>query len=277
MEDIASVIMCNTKDSHTIAITGLTPGVESYQKLTLSVAITSKNNKKDLFEQLSITQPEDGLAEIVYQLKEGRVGKDTLTVTLKDDGGALNNGSDTYEYTFTIEAYQLDLFISSETGTIVPRGGTTTLRASSYLAQHFTWLDGPGIIGSQDGQELTVRPTRGYEYTAVATTDEGCERTATVTVLVDGNYGLDPGNILTPNGDGKNDTWVIWNISTYPGAIVRVIDMSGREVYSKKNYESDWDGTYKGQKLAEGAYYYIIDLGGGIGTMRGSLNILYEQ
>jgi len=276
MEDIDSVVTCNTKDSHTIALKGITPGVEAYQKLTLSVAITSLVDK-DLFEQLTVTQPKDGLAELVYQLKEGASGKDTVTVTLQDDGGTLNGGADTYEVTFTIEAYQLDLFISSQTGTLVPRGGTTQLEASSSLAGHFSWLDGPGIIDGQDSRILTVRPTRGYEYTAVATTDEGCEKTATVTVLVEGNFGLDPGNILTPNGDGKNDTWVIWNIHTFPGAVVTVLDMSGREVYSKKDYTSDWDGTYKGQKLAEGAYYYIIDLGSGLGTMRGSLNILYEQ
>ena len=52
--------------------------------------------------------------------------------------------------------------------------------------------------------------------------------------------------------------------------------MSGREVYSQKDYANDWNGSYKGQKLAEGVYYYVIELGGGIGTMRGSLNILFE-
>lgn len=274
MEDIDSVITCNTKDSHTIKLTGLTPGVESYQQLALSVTIGEDD--VNLFEQLTVTQPEDGLAELVYKLKEGASGKNTLTVTLQDDGGTLNGGADTYQIAFTLEAYQLDLFISSETGTLVPRGGTTQLEASSSLAEHFSWLDGPGIVDGKDSQVLTVRPTRGYEYTAVATTDEGCEKTATVTVLVEGNFGLDPGNLLTPNGDGKNDTWIIWNIHTYPGAVVKVLDMSGREVYSKKDYANDWAGTYKGQMLAEGAYYYIIDLGDGIGTMRGALNVLHE-
>jgi gliding motility-associated-like protein len=67
-----------------------------------------------------------------------------------------------------------------------------------------------------------------------------------------------PANILTANGDGKNDTWIIKDIEKYPDNEIMVFDRAGRVVYSVKNYQNDWRGTLSGSPLAEGTYYYII-------------------
>src|SRR3954470_18946637 len=45
-----------------------------------------------------------------------------------------------------------------------------------------------------------------------------------------------PTNILSPNGDGSNDSWVIKDIQLYPGNIVTIYDKAGRAVYTKHNY-----------------------------------------
>lgn len=68
-------------------------------------------------------------------------------------------------------------------------------------------------------------------------------------------------NILSPNGDGVNDKWVIDNIDFYPNNEVRVFNRAGRLIYSKKGYDNSWEGTLNGAPLAEGTYYYIIDFG----------------
>ena len=45
--------------------------------------------------------------------------------------------------------------------------------------------------------------------------------------------------------------------------MVRVFNRWGDEVFNKRNYLSDWDGTNKGKNLPEAAsYYYQIDLEG---------------
>jgi gliding motility-associated-like protein len=70
---------------------------------------------------------------------------------------------------------------------------------------------------------------------------------------------------ITPNGDGINDTWVIYNIENHPGTIVRVFNRWGKEVFYSNDYKNDWDGHYKDydEKLpTSGSYYYQIDLGG---------------
>ncbi len=69
-----------------------------------------------------------------------------------------------------------------------------------------------------------------------------------------------PGQGVSPNGDGINDTWVIENIADYPEAVIRVFDRNGREVFRTDDYRNDWGGTQGngGKLLPVGSYYYIV-------------------
>ena len=68
-------------------------------------------------------------------------------------------------------------------------------------------------------------------------------------------------NVITPDGNGKNDTWKIENIDLYPKAEVKVFNRWGTLVYSKSNgYDNSWDGKYNGSLLDSGDYYYVVIL-----------------
>ena len=69
---------------------------------------------------------------------------------------------------------------------------------------------------------------------------------------------------LTPNGDGINDTWVIYNIENHPGSKVRVFNANGAQVYYSANYQNNWTGNLQGssEMLPVGSYMYQVDLGG---------------
>jgi gliding motility-associated-like protein len=81
-------------------------------------------------------------------------------------------------------------------------------------------------------------------------------------------------NYLSPNADGKNDTWVVKEILGYPNNVVTVFDRAGRVVYSKQGYTNDWNGFYKGSPLNEGTYYYLIRLGNGTAPISGFITIV---
>jgi gliding motility-associated-like protein len=85
---------------------------------------------------------------------------------------------------------------------------------------------------------------------------------------------LESNNVLTPNGDGKNDYWVIKDIQLYPQNNVRVFDKAGRTVYAKNGYNNEWDGTLNGAQLAEGTYYFVVDLGPKLRQFRGYISIV---
>lgn len=83
-----------------------------------------------------------------------------------------------------------------------------------------------------------------------------------------------PTNLITPNGDGINDTWIVRNINDFSRNTVRIFSRSGQEVYRKDNYNNDWDGRTNGYLLPKGTYYYIIETGSNIPPFKGYITIL---
>ncbi len=84
-------------------------------------------------------------------------------------------------------------------------------------------------------------------------------------------------NILTPNGDGKNDYWIVKDIELYPQNKVTVYDKAGRVVYTKVGYRNEWDGTLSGAPLAQGTYYYTVNLGPYLPDFKGFITILKDH
>ncbi|MCD6565928.1 MAG: gliding motility-associated C-terminal domain-containing protein [Bacteroidales bacterium] len=63
---------------------------------------------------------------------------------------------------------------------------------------------------------------------------------------------------FSPNGDEINDFFEIKGINDISNELI-IINSGGNEVYRQKNYQNDWDGTYKtGEELPDGTYYYIF-------------------
>ncbi len=72
---------------------------------------------------------------------------------------------------------------------------------------------------------------------------------------------IDPTNTFTPNGDGKNDLWLIRRIEEFPKAEVTIFTRWGNQVYNTTNYSSKpWDGLTEDKALPIDTYYYVIDL-----------------
>lgn len=65
-------------------------------------------------------------------------------------------------------------------------------------------------------------------------------------------------NVVTPNGDGLNDQFIIKNVELYSGTLT-VFNRWGKEVYKGSNYRN----TYDGVNSPAGVYYYQFQLAGG--------------
>jgi gliding motility-associated-like protein len=62
-----------------------------------------------------------------------------------------------------------------------------------------------------------------------------------------------------PNGDGINDYWQIPVLKNYPNSTVSIFNRNGRLLYQSTGYGRPWDGTYQGNALPTGTYYYMVD------------------
>ncbi|MDQ6756502.1 MAG: PKD domain-containing protein [Bacteroidota bacterium] len=81
-------------------------------------------------------------------------------------------------------------------------------------------------------------------------------------------------NTFTPNNDGINDTWIIANLDTYPGARVQVFNRYGQLVFESVGYPKPWDGTMNGKSLPFGTYYYVIEPGNGRKPITGYVTLI---
>lgn len=99
-------------------------------------------------------------------------------------------------------------------------------------------------------------------YPLVVTDANGCVDTTWINLTTKECDPIVPSEIVTPNGDGINDTWYIDNIKDYPKNKVYIFDRWGQRVYYKEGYDNidGWDVKYIGSNMPVSTYYYVIEL-----------------
>ena len=71
-------------------------------------------------------------------------------------------------------------------------------------------------------------------------------------------------NLITQDGNDKNDHLEITNIEQYPNSNVQVFNRWGKEIFSMDHYNNTDSGKrFEGKDLPAGSYYYIINLNQG--------------
>uniref|UniRef100_UPI001CF83D1D FG-GAP-like repeat-containing protein n=1 Tax=Penaeicola halotolerans TaxID=2793196 RepID=UPI001CF83D1D len=69
-------------------------------------------------------------------------------------------------------------------------------------------------------------------------------------------------NTITPDGDGKNDAWIIPDLIHLPDVRIIVVDRDGRTIFETRDPSKAWDGLkdMQGASVNKGVYYYIIEI-----------------
>ncbi|MCO5948042.1 MBG domain-containing protein [Mucilaginibacter flavidus] len=127
-----------------------------------------------------------------------------------------------------------------------------------------------GFVNGEGPAQITAAPAI---YTTATTNSPPGQYPIMVTSASDPNYIITylPGeltitasyhipNAFTPNNDGINDTWHIQFLDNYQNCAVSIFNRLGQRVYFSNGYGIPWDGTYNGQAMPTGTYYYVIDL-----------------
>lgn len=133
-------------------------------------------------------------------------------------------------------------------------GSPTTVTGGATLL----WRPLPGLDNATIANP-TASPTSTTVYTVTVTSAEGCIASDSMVVTVLPTIIIPDG--ISPNGDGQNDEWLIDGIEMFPNCNVEVYNRWGELLFQSPGYKEHWKGTYRGQDLPVGTYYYIIDLG----------------
>lgn len=136
------------------------------------------------------------------------------------------------------------------------RGMITALPYGGAPPYNYIWTK-----GSAKYPDLSVLTgaTKGV-YLLTLKDAKGCIDTISVNVEEGPCNAVEIYDVITPNGDGVNDFWVINGIKDYPHNTVQIFDKWGDLVYEKQGYNNEWQGQGNKGELPDGTYYYLVKL-----------------
>ncbi|ELR72159.1 CHU large protein [Fulvivirga imtechensis AK7] len=101
------------------------------------------------------------------------------------------------------------------------------------------------------------------EYTAMDNAGQVSSCRFNVTVAYE-ELKFDVAPLITPDGDGKNDLWLLSNIEKFKDNKVIIVDRWGGEIYRATGYNNEnivWDGNnMNGVPVPTGTYFYFISV-----------------
>ena len=157
---------------------------------------------------------------------------------------------------------QIEIFetpsIEAGNDVFIAEGNSITIDATATNAAIIQWLPLYNIE-NPNNEDPTLSPLNSTTYFVTVESNDGCTASDSLVVFVSQITDIVINNIITPNGDGKNDTWDINKPSFISGCPVSIFNRWGKIVWESTNYNNNWKGeNFKGELLPDGTYYYTI-------------------
>ncbi len=132
-----------------------------------------------------------------------------------------------------------------------------------------TAIQWPVIIDQPNGGRAETLPDGSVLYTQ---TEDFCDSEDFFTYQICNENGCDIDTVkiyvrcidivvftaVSPNRDGVNDTFYIGGIEDKPDNNLKVFNRWGNLVFEQDNYQNKWEGTWDGNDLPDGTYFYIF-------------------
>ena len=138
-------------------------------------------------------------------------------------------------------------------------------------ANIYTWSFGDGTQGLDSlDQAHTYNPVERDSFKVCLTvTDSACKSDTCQWINVEIHSKITVPNVFTPNGDGKNDDFMVRDTSIATFNCI-IFNRWGDKIYEWSDVTKGWDGkNNSGSETPDGTYYYII-------TAKGYDNVSYN-
>lgn len=227
------------------------------------IVVTAAANCKAIVSWTEPTASDNcGIAGVVRSHAPGtefNSGNTLVTYTATDINGKASTCS------FTVSVVVTDLpQVSGCPGNLSGISDDTNEAEISWTEPVFTVRC--GSVAVQKSHEPGSRFETGTtEVTYTATDDFGNTATCKFQVVVElPRLDLEISKLITPNGDGFNDSWKIVNLESYPDNHVTIFDRWGSVLFKASGYDNEsvvWRGLNKSNNLVpNGTYFYVLEV-----------------
>lgn len=196
-------------------------------------------------------EPPNRILDAGYSDAEWSTGEIAQTITVNDYGTYSVTVTDAdCEVTDEIILEDVIQFFATTVDTMIARGEYVGIGLSG--ADSYEWTPKNDLYCvTSNCDSVRIQPDFSTEYTVTASTDDGCEKDFRIWVGIGGPSVLPPGGVLFfPELEGDN----------FLNNQLSVYNRSGVQVFHAQPYDNTWDGTYNGQALPTGNYYYLLEL-----------------
>lgn len=116
-------------------------------------------------------------------------------------------------------------------------------------AQRYEWNMGTGgMVTGPEVKDYVYEEPGEYTITLTAYNAAGCSLTTSRKITASPAFTLS--NVITPNGDGKNDYFIV----PVASSSLEIFNRWGKSVFKTADYKNDW-----GKGIANGTYLYVVD------------------
>ncbi|MEA1786474.1 gliding motility-associated C-terminal domain-containing protein [Arenibacter sp. GZD96] len=156
--------------------------------------------------------------------------------------------------------------LDTPTEVVFPEGNSRTINASGGTA--YRWYDINNVLLSSTSS-LTI--TEEGSYMLVANID-ACEITKQITATFLDTFKVP--NVITVNGDGLNDQWVLPNsFSRNADISIIIYNDRGEEVFNQSNYQNNWPESTTSFPRQNMVFFYKIRNAGQI-LKQGTITVI---
>lgn len=125
---------------------------------------------------------------------------------------------------------------------------------------YWSWMVSPAsIIDCTDCSEISITPSQDTVITILYTHTSGCQYQQSFLIsVVNTTNDIYIPNAFSPNEDGYNDSWQIYNGEDIDLISCKIYDRWGNLVYNIESGIINWDGSFKGKALNPGVFIYQL-------------------
>ena len=162
---------------------------------------------------------------------------------------------------FSVRIYPEPVAIGSMTfGNLTGSGQPVVYNSVSLNTDQQTWMFDDGEVTSENPYEKTYVFTGSYSTWLIAENIHGCIDSLLLDTSLTVPRNMYIPSAFSPNDDGINDFFGV-NLRAEPIEFkLSVFNRWGEMLFVTDDASEQWDGTYKGETVQNGVYFYIINI-----------------